>query len=123
MNEQDKVKILEWLNLKHNWRKCQRLGASNCIECTRCPAHTYDYKGSTSKKEYPDQLCKPHLGLEGLFKYAVPKIGVGLDYIQFKSRKEGWLCVVRGVGLEKRAYYYNDPAEAFGEALIKLIDK
>ncbi|KKN75186.1 hypothetical protein LCGC14_0383450 [marine sediment metagenome] len=60
------------------------------------------------------------LTLDNLFKYAVPKLGVGLDYIQFKFRKEGWLCVVRGVGLEKRAFYYDDPALALFWALDKI---
>ncbi len=61
-------------------------------------------------------------GLSACFKWLVPRLGVGLDYIQFKYREEGWLCVIRSVGLEKRAFYYKTLALALCFAIQKLIN-
>jgi len=110
MNDTDKKLILEWCGF------------------------VYDHWGDDLFLVYPDKESvnaeEPELDMNFYFKYAVPKLHtldnfhvLNYQYIGFaqdvKLLRHGWSIIFR----QGDDYYASgdDPAEAFGEALLKLI--
>ena len=75
------------------------------------------YNGREYGLRLPDWLNS----LDACFKWLVPKLPAP-DYIKFRIRKKGYMCEVRGFGLQVNAYYYESPALALCLAIEKLID-
>ena len=95
------------IEIREFWERCGFIKKRGRWQYDACKETNYYWEAPDGRryKEFPA------LDLNNLFKYAVPKVPA-LDFVELKSRERGWICKIRGFGLQEIASYYVDPALA-----------
>jgi len=118
---QEQIKeFWEWCGLhKHIFENVDYTAELPYWRCGLCGKRfwTEAYNG---KDDLPNPLDMD-IDLNNLFQYAVPKLGNEFDFVQLQPKPDGWLCIIRGLGFQYRAFYYDDPALALFWAIWEVI--
>lgn len=108
MTDEDKKLILEWCGFKFDgtyWK---------------APDGLYWLSIGFTRDGIWFSRTPPNLDLNFYFKYAVPKLGYA--EVTYKYYLSGMTYYAKvGDAIFRDAYNKDDPAEAFGQALLKLI--